>query len=49
MESLVIPAGEYAIFHYKGLNTDVRIFEYIHGEWLPDSMYAWTTGLILKF
>ncbi|OOV47374.1 GyrI-like domain-containing protein [Leptospira kirschneri serovar Pomona] len=40
MESLVIPAGEYAIFHYKGLNTDVRIFEYIHGEWLPDSMYA---------
>ncbi len=40
MESLVIPAEEYAIFHYKGLNTDVRIFEYIHGEWLPDSMYA---------
>lgn len=40
MEALVISAGLYAIFHYKGLNTDTSIFEYIHGAWLPNSPYA---------
>ncbi len=40
METLVVPAGLYAIFPYKGLNTDTRIFEYIHGDWLPGSPYA---------
>ncbi|MBX3723728.1 MAG: GyrI-like domain-containing protein [Turneriella sp.] len=40
MEALVISAGLYAIFHYKGLNTDTSIFEYIHGAWLPNSPYV---------
>ncbi len=40
LEALVIPAGLYAIFHYKGLNTDTGIFEFIHGVWLPDSPYT---------
>jgi AraC family transcriptional regulator len=39
METLLIPAGLYAVFHYKGLNTDTEIFEYIYGEWLPHSQY----------
>lgn len=40
MHSLTIPAGEYAVFHYKGLNTDTGIFRYIYGEWLPNSKYS---------
>jgi len=40
MEPLRVPAGLYAVFHYKGLNTDTSIFEYIHGEWLPNSPYG---------
>lgn len=37
LESFVIPTGLYAVFHYKGLNTDPGIFRYIFGEWLPAS------------
>lgn len=37
METYIIPAGLYAIFDYKGLNTDTRIFDYIYGEWLPNN------------
>ena len=39
MEKIIIPEGMYAVFHYKGLNTDTRIFEYIFGTWLPGSGY----------
>ncbi|MES2678970.1 MAG: GyrI-like domain-containing protein [Bacteroidota bacterium] len=39
MESLTLESGLYAVFHYKGLNTDPQIFRYIFGEWLPDSQY----------
>jgi AraC family transcriptional regulator len=39
MESFNLPGGLYAVFHYKGLNTDFSIFEYIFREWLPDSEY----------
>lgn len=35
MESFSLPGGLYAVFEYKGLNTDTRIFEYIFGSWLP--------------
>ncbi len=31
--------GLYAVFHYKGLSTDNRIFAYIYGTWLPNSIY----------
>jgi AraC family transcriptional regulator len=40
MESLILPAGLYAVFNYKGLNTDNRIFIFIFKEWLPQSDYV---------
>ena len=39
METFVLPAGRYAVFEYKGLNTDTKIFEFIFGIWLPSSKY----------
>ncbi|MBP6523581.1 MAG: GyrI-like domain-containing protein [Saprospiraceae bacterium] len=39
MDTFILPKGLYAIFHYKGLNTDHRIFEYIFKTWLPKSKY----------
>lgn len=39
METFTLPAGLYAVFHYKGLNTDNSIFRYIFGTWLPNSKY----------
>ncbi|TCC89190.1 AraC family transcriptional regulator [Pedobacter frigiditerrae] len=39
MESFIIPGGLYAVFDYKGLNTDPSIFQYILGTWLPNSDY----------
>lgn len=39
MESFVLNDGVYAVFDYKGLNTDSRIFIYIFKKWLPQSDY----------
>lgn len=39
METFDLPGGLYAVFHYKGLPTDPRIFQYIFGQWLPSSPY----------
>lgn len=39
METFVLESGLYAVFYYKGLNTDNRIFIYIFGDWLPNSDY----------
>lgn len=39
METFVLPSGLYAIFHYKGLNTDHSFFDYIFRTWLPNSKY----------
>lgn len=40
MESLVIPAGLYAVFEYKGLPAaGAKAFQYIFGTWLPASEY----------
>jgi len=39
MESFILNKGLYAVFDYKGLNTDNRIFIYIFTEWLPNSGY----------
>ena len=39
MESFILDEGLYAVFDYKGLNTDNRIFNYIFTEWLPKSNY----------
>lgn len=35
METFNLPGGLYAVFDYKGLNTDTRVFDYIYGKWLP--------------
>lgn len=40
METFILPGGLYAVFDYKGLNTDTSIFQYILGTWLPNSNYA---------
>lgn len=40
MSTFVLPEGMYAVFHYKGLNTEISIFQYIFGEWLPQSAYV---------
>ena len=39
MESFVLEGGLYAVFDYKGLNTDNKIFLYIFRDWLPASEY----------
>ncbi|WP_268036954.1 GyrI-like domain-containing protein [Algoriphagus sp. PAP.12] len=39
LDHMVIPAGEYAVFHYKGLPSDNRIFQWIYSQWLPASEF----------
>ncbi|CAN5856917.1 hypothetical protein BH11BAC7_BH11BAC7_07400 [soil metagenome] len=43
MQIFILPAGLYAVFHYKGLNTDTKIFEFIFGIWVPGSNYELDT------
>lgn len=40
METFTLPSGLYAVFHYRGLDTDNSIFQYIFGTWLPGSDYV---------
>ncbi|MFP9100518.1 GyrI-like domain-containing protein [Flavobacterium sp. RHBU_24] len=41
METFTIPAGKYAVFHYKGnANNAPEVFRYILAEWLPQSGYT---------
>lgn len=40
MDTFVLPGGLYAVFDYKGLNTDNSVYRYIHGTWLPGSGYV---------
>jgi len=37
LNQMIIPAGEYAVFNYKGLPSDNRIFQWIYSQWLPAS------------
>ena len=39
MEPFTLKSGLYAVFRYKGLNTDHSIYKFIFGSWLPDSEY----------
>jgi AraC family transcriptional regulator len=41
METLTIPAGLYAVFHYKGNPADATVFRYIFSQWLPASGYRY--------
>lgn len=40
LESLILPGGMYAVFHYKGMSNDPKIFQDIFTKWLPQSGYA---------
>lgn len=39
LESMLIPEGLYAVFHYKGSSADNSIFNHIFSEFLPQSEY----------
>lgn len=39
MKIFELQGGKYAVFPYKGLSTDNRIFQYIFTEWLPNAEY----------
>lgn len=39
MNTYILSGGLYAVFFYKGLSTDTKIFQYIYGTWLPASDY----------
>ena len=39
METFTLKGGLYAVFDYKGLSTDNRIFNYIFKDWLPNSNF----------
>lgn len=40
MSSLEVPAGRYAVFHYKGASSQApTVFQYIFGAWIPKSNY----------
>lgn len=40
METLILPEGLYAVFHYKGRSDDTSVFRTIFETWLPNSDYA---------
>jgi AraC family transcriptional regulator len=41
MDKLIIPQGQYAVFHYKGKPSEAQAtFRHIYGSWLPNSKYA---------
>ena len=40
METFALESSLYAVFDYKGLNTDPSIYQYIFGTWLPSSAYV---------
>lgn len=40
MDTYVLQSGLYAVFDYKGLNTDNSIYQYIFGTWIPSTDYA---------
>ncbi|REG92745.1 GyrI-like domain-containing protein [Algoriphagus antarcticus] len=40
MEKLFIPAGLYAVFPFKGLDSDApKMYQYIIESWIPESIY----------
>jgi AraC family transcriptional regulator len=38
-ETFTLPAGLYAVFHYRGSSNDSSIFQYIFSTWLPKSEF----------
>lgn len=40
MQTFTLCGGLYAVFDYKGLNTDDSIYRYIFGDWINNSDYT---------
>lgn len=41
METFIVPAGRYAVFHYKGSSAEsFAFFQSIFSDWLPNAGYA---------
>lgn len=39
MSEIILPAGLYVVFDYRGSSNDNNIFQYIFAHWLPTSVY----------
>ena len=39
MDQLALIGGQYAVFAYKGMPGDAKVFHYIYSEWFPTSAY----------
>ncbi|MEP0710375.1 MAG: GyrI-like domain-containing protein, partial [Algoriphagus sp.] len=40
MKSMIIPAGLYAVFPFKGSDSEApKLYQYIIGKWIPNSTY----------
>ena len=39
MKSFILKESLYAVFQYKGLSSDSKVFEYIFSEWMQKSMF----------
>lgn len=40
MDTLIIPEGEYAVFHYKGKPSEAQeTYRFIYSQWIPGSAY----------
>ena len=39
LETLIVPAGLYAVFNYRGSGKNMAVFQYILESWLPASGY----------
>ena len=41
LESLILRAGQYAVFNYKGKPSEITpVFHYIFNQWIPNSKYC---------
>lgn len=41
METIIVPAGKYAVFHYIGRSSEgAKAFQYIFQSWLPSSGFT---------
>ena len=41
LDSLILRAGQYAVFNYKGKPSEITpVFHYIFNQWIPNSKYC---------
>lgn len=39
LDTMILTGGLYAVFDHQGSSADSQIFQYIYGEWIPNSKY----------